>query len=85
MSLPSELQRRVDAHLKEYLSYKAKTMNGSRNNLFSRTNSNVNDELLFDLPEPVSQCQAAMEQVLWRRSLQLDTEQRAWQVLSRSF
>ena len=83
MSLPPGLQRRVDAHLREYQSHKAKFMNGSQNSLFSKTSSNgsnATDESLFELPEIPPQSQVALEKVLSRRSLQLQNEQQAWQV-----
>ncbi|KAI3516708.1 hypothetical protein L1887_15678 [Cichorium endivia] len=82
VALPQGLQKRVEAHLKEYLSYKAKTVKGSQDNLISRTSSNGsinNDEGLFEQPELSSQSKAAIEKLLWRRSVQLQTEQKAWQ------
>ncbi|KAL4574479.1 hypothetical protein LXL04_021311 [Taraxacum kok-saghyz] len=76
VALPEGLQNRVDAHLKEYLSHKDKTMKGSQDNLISNGN---NDEVLFELPELPAQSKAAIEKLLWRRSVQLQTEQRAYQ------
>lgn len=80
--LPPGLQRRVDTHLGEYLSQKSRSMEGVRDNLFSRTSSNgslATDEGLFEQPEPLPQSKAALEKILWRRSLQQRTEQQAWQ------
>ncbi|KAK9060030.1 hypothetical protein SSX86_020734 [Deinandra increscens subsp. villosa] len=82
VSLPPGLQSRVDGHLREYLSHKAKSNSDSRDNLLSRTSSNGNifaDEGLFEQPEPRPQIQAAMEKVFWIRSVQMHTEQQAWQ------
>ncbi|GJX48291.1 DExH-box ATP-dependent RNA helicase DExH5, mitochondrial isoform X1 [Tanacetum coccineum] len=82
VSLPPGLQRRVDAHLREFHSHKAKFMNRSHNSLFSKTSSNGNnaeDESLFELPVLPPQSQLALEKVLSRRSLQLQNEQQAWQ------
>lgn len=83
VALPEGLQKRVDAHLKEYLSFKAESMKGSQDDLISKTNSNGNigsDEGFFELPELSSQGKAAIEKLLWRRSVQLQAEQQAWQV-----
>ncbi|KAI7730506.1 hypothetical protein M8C21_028828, partial [Ambrosia artemisiifolia] len=83
VSLPPELQMRVEAHLGEYLSHKAKNNNGSQDSLFSKTTNNgsiCNDEGLFEQPELGPQIQLAMEKVLRIRSVQLQTDQQAWQV-----
>ncbi|XP_024989682.1 DExH-box ATP-dependent RNA helicase DExH5, mitochondrial isoform X1 [Cynara cardunculus var. scolymus] len=88
VSVSQGLQRRVDAHLREYLSHKARSMKGSQDNLFWRTSSSgsiATDEGLFEQPEVLPQSKAAMEKVLWRRSMQLQTEQRAWQESSEGF
>ncbi|GJZ09460.1 zinc finger, CCHC-type containing protein [Tanacetum coccineum] len=61
VSLPPGLQRRVDAHLKEYHTHKAKFMNGSHNNLFLKTSSNAEDGSLFELPVLPPQSQLALE------------------------
>ncbi|KAL8224368.1 hypothetical protein R6Q57_019843 [Mikania cordata] len=82
VSLPPGLEKRVEAHLREYLSHKAKSNNGSRDNLFSRTSSDGSiffDEGLFEQPELGAQTQMAMKKVLRLRSVQLHTEQQAWQ------
>ncbi|CAK9137165.1 unnamed protein product [Ilex paraguariensis] len=71
------LQRRVDDHLGEYLSQKPRTMD-----VFSRSSSSgsvATDEGLFEQPEPLPHSKAAMEKIVWRRSLQLRNEQQAWQ------
>lgn len=83
MSLPPGLQKRVDAHLREYLSHKAKSSNGVCDPLFSKTSSDgsiCTDEGLFEQPELGPQIQVAMEKVFWLRSVQLHTDQQAWQV-----
>ncbi|KAF5777335.1 putative RNA helicase [Helianthus annuus] len=79
VSLPPELQKRVDAHLEEYLSHKAKSNNGSRDSLYSTTSSNGNDEGLFEQPDLGPQIQVAIQQVYRIRSVQLQADQQAWQ------
>lgn len=83
VSLPPELQKRVDAHLKEYLSNKAKSNNGLKDSLFSKTSGNgsiINDDGLFEQPELGPQTKVALEKINWLRSVQLHTDQKAWQV-----
>lgn len=85
--LPPGLERRVDVHLKEYLSLKTKTAEGFRH-VFNRSNSDgsiSSDEGIFEQPQPLSSSKAAMEKIIWRRSMQLYTEQKAWQVWSLEF
>ncbi|KAJ9554205.1 hypothetical protein OSB04_018250 [Centaurea solstitialis] len=88
VSISPGLQRRVDAHLREYLSHKARSTKSSQDNLVPRTSSNgslATDEGLFEQPELLPQSKAAMEKLLWRRSMQLKTEQQAWQDSSEGF
>ncbi|KAI3751768.1 hypothetical protein L2E82_22859 [Cichorium intybus] len=82
VALPQGLQRKVEAHLKEYIAYKAKTVKGSQDNLILRTSTNGsinNDEGLFEQPELSSQSKAAIEKLLWRRSVQLLTQEKDWE------
>ncbi|KAK3036728.1 hypothetical protein RJ639_030552 [Escallonia herrerae] len=82
VSLPPGLERRVDNYLGEYLSQKARSMRASRDNVISRSSSNgsmATDEGLFEQPEPFPHSKAAMEKIIWRRSLQMRSEQQAWQ------
>lgn len=75
--LPPGLPRRIDDHLENYLSSKPSIA------MFSRSSSNCSiatDEGLFELPEPLPHSTAAMENIIWRRSMQMHTEQRSWQV-----
>lgn len=72
----------MDIHLKEYLSQKTKSAECFRD-VFSRSSSNgsiATDEGLFEQPEPLPHSKAAMENIIWRRSIQLRSEQQAWQV-----
>nr|GLL32231.1 DExH-box ATP-dependent RNA helicase DExH5, mitochondrial [Ipomoea trifida] len=74
--LPPGLPRRIDDHLKNYLSCKPSTA------MFSRSSSNCSiatDEGLFELPEPLPHNTAAMENIIRRRSMQMHTEQQSWQ------
>ncbi|KAL1803374.1 hypothetical protein ACET3Z_032021 [Daucus carota] len=78
--LPPGLERRIDVHLKEYLSLKTKCAEGFRH-VFSRSNSDVSissDEGVFEQPEPLLSSKAATERIMWR-SMQLYTEQKSWQ------
>ncbi|KAK1386969.1 RNA helicase [Heracleum sosnowskyi] len=79
--LPPGLERRVNVLLKEYHSLKTKSAEGFRH-VFSRSNSDgsiSSDEGIFEKPEPLSSSKAAMEKIMRRRSMQLYTEQKAWQ------
>lgn len=82
MILPLDLQRRVDAYLGNYLAQKPKNKDNFRDNTFSRSSSgsSVTDEGLFDQPEPMACSKAVMDNVIRRRSLQLLSQQRDWQV-----
>ncbi|KAF7131696.1 hypothetical protein RHSIM_Rhsim09G0102100 [Rhododendron simsii] len=80
--LPLGLQKRVDSYLGDYLSQKSRNMDSFQDNGFSRSNSSCSvatDEGLFEQPEPLPQSKAAMEKVIWRRSMQLRSQQQAWQ------
>ncbi|KAL3510671.1 hypothetical protein ACH5RR_030072 [Cinchona calisaya] len=75
--LPPGIQRRVDYYLREYVSQKPRGID-----VFSRSSSNgsiATDEGLFEQPEPLSHSKAAMEKIIWQRSLQMRTEQLTWQ------
>ncbi|OMP10349.1 hypothetical protein COLO4_04583 [Corchorus olitorius] len=83
VNLNFSLLKRVDAYLGEYLSQKSRTKESYSDNCFSRSSSNssiVTDEGLFEQPEQLASSTAVMEKILWRRSLQLRDQQRAWQV-----
>lgn len=85
MILPLGLQKRVDSYLGDYLSQKSRNMDSFQDNGFSRSNSSCSvatDEGLFEQPEPLPQSKAAMEKVIWRRSMQMRSQQQAWQVLT---
>ncbi|KAI8023970.1 hypothetical protein LOK49_LG03G00881 [Camellia lanceoleosa] len=78
--LPPGLQRRVDCYLGEYLSQKSRSMEGFWD--ISRSNSSCSiatDEGLFEQPEPMPQSKAAMENIIWKRSLQMRSQQQVWQ------
>ncbi|KAG5532314.1 hypothetical protein RHGRI_026818 [Rhododendron griersonianum] len=80
--LPLGLQKRVDSYLGDYLSQKSRNMDSFQDNGFSRSNSSCSvatDEGLFEQPEPLPQSKAAMEKVIWRRSMQMRSQQQAWQ------
>ncbi|GMP59060.1 hypothetical protein CsSME_00022494 [Camellia sinensis var. sinensis] len=78
--LPPGLQRRVDCYLGECLSQKSRSMEGFWD--ISRSNSSCSiatDEGLFEQPEPLPQSKAAMENIIWKRSLQMRSQQQVWQ------
>lgn len=80
--LPPGLLRRVDEHLREFLSQKSRCK-GFQDISVSRTSSSgsiATDEGLFEQPEPQGSSKAVMEKILWRRSSHLRDQQQAWQV-----
>ncbi|XP_028094162.1 DExH-box ATP-dependent RNA helicase DExH5, mitochondrial-like isoform X1 [Camellia sinensis] len=80
--LPPSLQRRVDCYLEDHLSQKFGSMESIRDNAFSRSNSSCSiatDEGLFEQPEPLPQSKAVMGKIIWRRSMQMRSQQQAWQ------
>ncbi|KAM7487688.1 hypothetical protein LguiB_025172 [Lonicera macranthoides] len=82
VTLPLGVIRRVDAHLQEYFSLKPRSMNVSHDSMLSGSSGNddiATDEGLFDQPEPLPHNKAALEKIIWQRSLQMRTEQQAWQ------
>ncbi|KAF2310897.1 hypothetical protein GH714_018247 [Hevea brasiliensis] len=82
VSLPFGLQRRVDYYLGEYLFQKSKTKERFPDISFSRSSSSsilATDEGLFEQPKLPASSKAAMEKILWQRSLQLRDQQHAWQ------
>nr|XP_016432957.1 PREDICTED: DExH-box ATP-dependent RNA helicase DExH5, mitochondrial-like isoform X1 [Nicotiana tabacum] len=75
--LPPGLPRRIDTFLGEYLSHKPMSVA-----VLSRSSSNgsiTTDEGLFEQPELLPQSKASMENILWRRSMQMRAEQQTWQ------
>lgn len=80
--IPSSLQTRVEFSLEEFISQKSGSVDGFRDNAVSRSNSNSSigiDEGQFEPPEPFPQGKAAMEKVHSIRSLQMRSQQQAWQ------
>ncbi|PSR87768.1 DExH-box ATP-dependent RNA helicase [Actinidia chinensis var. chinensis] len=76
------LHRRVDCYLGDYLSQKSGITESFQDNVFSRSNSSCSiatDDGLFEQPEPLPQSKAAMEKIFWRRSVQMRSQQQAWQ------
>ncbi|GFS32783.1 DEA(D/H)-box RNA helicase family protein [Actinidia rufa] len=76
------LHRRVDCYLGDYLSQKSGSTESFQDNVFSRSNSSCSiatDDGLFEQPEPLPQSKAAMEKIVWRRSVQMRSQQQAWQ------
>nr|XP_009779782.1 PREDICTED: ATP-dependent RNA helicase DHX36 isoform X3 [Nicotiana sylvestris] len=75
--LPPGLPRQIDTFLGEYLSHKPMSVA-----VLSRSSSNgsiTTDEGLFEQPELLPQSKASMENILWRRSMQMRAEQQTWQ------
>ncbi|CAO2828561.1 unnamed protein product [Amaranthus hypochondriacus] len=82
VSIDSNLLRRVDAHLADYLSKKSKSANVLQDNGFSRSSSSgsiANDDFFFEQPEPLNLSSSVMERIIRRRHLQLHDQQLAWQ------
>ncbi|KAB1223779.1 putative ATP-dependent RNA helicase DHX57 [Morella rubra] len=80
--LPLGLQREVDAHLKAHLSQKSMHSGSfSDNSLRSSSSfgSVATDVGLHEQREPLIQNSVAMEKILRRKSLQLQTKQQDWQ------
>ena len=80
VTLPPRLQRAVDAQLEKYLSRKTRSMDGSRDSLSPATvtnGSSVINEGSCEQREPAQQDNAAVDEALWRRSMQLHMEQQA--------
>ncbi|XP_073130069.1 DExH-box ATP-dependent RNA helicase DExH5, mitochondrial-like isoform X2 [Henckelia pumila] len=74
--LSLRLQKRVQAHLLNYISEKP-----TRRGMFSGSSSNatiVTDDL-FENPEPFPHSKPNDENILWRKSLQMRDKQRTWQ------
>lgn len=84
MTLPVDLQRRVDAYLGEYLFQKSKRQDRyPPDSSFSRSSSSSSlntDEGLFEQPESLASSKAVIEKIMWRKSLELRDQQHAWQV-----
>ncbi|KAF8390072.1 hypothetical protein HHK36_024593 [Tetracentron sinense] len=80
--LPFGLQRRVDAHLREYLHRKSMSRGNFPDVAFSRSSSSgslATDEGLFEQQESPTPTSIVMEKILKRRSLTLQNQQQAWQ------
>uniref|UniRef100_A0A5B6ZGD2 RNA helicase n=1 Tax=Davidia involucrata TaxID=16924 RepID=A0A5B6ZGD2_DAVIN len=81
--LPFELQRRVDAHLKGYISRKSMNKEGFSDNAFSRSISGSSlaiDEGLYEQEGPLIQGTSVVaEKILHRKSLQMRNKQQDWQ------
>ncbi|XAR72299.1 RNA helicase [Bertholletia excelsa] len=80
--LPPGLQKRVECYLEDFLSQKSWSTDGIRKTAFSRSNSSCSiatDEGLFEQLEPLPQSKAAMENIIWRRGMQMRSQQQAWQ------
>ncbi|XP_048318290.1 DExH-box ATP-dependent RNA helicase DExH5, mitochondrial [Ziziphus jujuba] len=80
--LPLGLLRRIESYLGEFLSQKSRTKGSFSDVSFSRSSSNCSiatDEGLFEVPEPLASSKVVMDKILWRRSLQLQDQQQAWQ------
>lgn len=81
--MPLGLLRRIESYLGEFLSQKSRTKGSFSDVSFSRSSSNCSiatDEGLFEVPEPLASSKVVMDKILWRRSLQLQDQQQAWQV-----
>ncbi|KAA8532625.1 hypothetical protein F0562_032559 [Nyssa sinensis] len=82
VTLHPGLQSRVDDYLGEYLSQKSGSIENFQDMAFSRSSSSgsiATDEGLFEQPDPLPHSKAAMENIIWRRSLQLRSQQQFWQ------
>lgn len=85
MTLPSILQRKVDALLEEHLSRKPTKKGrfmGISSSLSNSDRSMAADEGLFEQQEPQSHASVVMEKILRRKSLQLRDKQQDWLVCS---
>ncbi|VVB03704.1 unnamed protein product [Arabis nemorensis] len=79
LNLHTDLLKRVEAYLREYLS---KRMDRVPANPFSRTSSTssiATDEGLLEQPEPMAANKTTLDQILWQRSLQLRDRQKYWE------
>lgn len=84
VTLPTVLQRKVDALLAEHLSRKPAKKGGSTGRSFSMLNNDgsVGTEGLFEQQEPPRHTSVVMEKILRRKSLQLRDKQQDWLVCS---
>eukprot|EP00268_Persea_americana_P060367 TRINITY_DN7508_c0_g2_i2.p1 TRINITY_DN7508_c0_g2~~TRINITY_DN7508_c0_g2_i2.p1 ORF type:complete len:1202 (-),score=258.97 TRINITY_DN7508_c0_g2_i2:563-4168(-) len=80
VTLPTVLQRKVDALLAEHLSQKPAKKGGSTGRSFSMLNNDgsVGTEGLFEQQEPPRHTSVVMEKILRRKSLQLRDKQQDW-------
>ncbi|KQK02430.1 hypothetical protein BRADI_2g01360v3 [Brachypodium distachyon] len=82
VSIPSGLQREVDALLADYLARKRTNSGNFPNAAFSRsssTDSFVTDESFYDQPDNQASANVVLERIQKRKSLQLRNQQAAWQ------
>ncbi|XP_030496741.1 DExH-box ATP-dependent RNA helicase DExH5, mitochondrial isoform X1 [Cannabis sativa] len=82
VTLPLSLLRRVESFVSRFLSQKSWSRDNNSDVSFSRSSSSCSiatEEGLFEAPEPLASSKGMMEKVLWRRSMQLRDQQRAWQ------
>ncbi|PON73741.1 DEA(D/H)-box RNA helicase family protein [Parasponia andersonii] len=81
VTLPLGLLKRVESYVTEFLSKKSWSKENFSDVSFSRSSSScsIATDGLFEAPEPLASSKVVMEKVLWRRSLQLRDQQRAWQ------
>ncbi|CAN8267015.1 unnamed protein product [Cochlearia groenlandica] len=82
VNLSADLLKRVDAYLREYLSKKSKRIDRFPANSFSRTSSTssiISDEGLLEQPKSMAAGNKTLDQILWRRSLQLQDRQKYWE------
>jgi len=82
VSIPSGLQREVDALLTDYLARKRTNSGNFPSAAFSRsssTDSFATDEGFFDQQDNQTSTSAVMERIHRRKSLQLRNQQAAWQ------
>ncbi|KAL1208261.1 DExH-box ATP-dependent RNA helicase DExH5 [Cardamine amara subsp. amara] len=82
LNLHTDLLKRVEAYLKEYLTKNSKRLDRFPANSLSRTSSTssiATDEVLFEQPEPMPPTKATLDKILWSRSLQLRDRQEYWE------
>jgi ATP-dependent RNA helicase DHX36 len=83
VSIPSGLQREVDALLSDYLARKRTSSGSFPNAAFSRsssTDSFATDESFLEQQDNQTSTSAVIERIQRRKSLQLRNQQESWQV-----
>lgn len=80
--LSPSLHRRVDDHLGKYLSQKTKSIDDSRDILFPNAidSDGIANNGPVEAKESFSKNKGVSDNALWRKSMQLNLEQQAWQV-----